>query len=245
VEAFTAIRRPPAADLAAQRVFIGKSTFTDSVALAGLQLLGRSLLHAHRHPDDALSRADTMMGALAGGIALGTAGTAAVHALQYPLGAITHTSHGIGVGTLLPYVMRYNFPARIDEFAQIAETLEVPSVPADAVLAARAGVEAVDAIIDSLGIPATLADLGLPGDRLDEVAEHGLTAKRLVENNPRPLNHAAMVAIVRAAYEGDRSFPDPGEDYVANSEPRSGKELRRGSASWCYLVECGDVCASA
>lgn len=212
VEAFTAIRRPPTPDLASARVFIGKSAFTDAIALSGLRLLGQSLLSAYRHPDDAPSRADTMMGALAGGIALGTAGTAAAHALQYPLGAITHTSHGIGVGALLPYVMRYNFPARIHEFAQIAETLGVPSRSADAVAAARAGVEAVDAVIDGLGIPATLADLGLPGDRLDQVAEHGLTARRLVENNPRPLDHAAMAAIVRAAYEGDRSFPDPRED---------------------------------
>jgi alcohol dehydrogenase class IV len=229
VEAFTAIRRPPAAELAAQRVFIGKSTFTDSVALAGLRLLGQGLLRAHRQPDDAASRADTMMGALAGGIALGTAGTAAAHALQYPLGAITHTSHGIGVGALIPYVMRHNFPARVREFARIAETLGVVSADSDGsggsfgvgepVAAARAGVEAVDAIIDGLGIPATLADLGLPGDRLDEVAEQALTARRLVENNPRPLDHAAMSAIVRAAYEGDRSFPEASPEARPDERP--------------------------
>jgi alcohol dehydrogenase len=208
VEAFTAVRRPAAANLASERVFIGKSTFTDSIALSGLELLGRGLRRAFHDPGDTASRADTMMGALAGGIALGTAGTAAAHALQYPLGAITHTSHGVGVGALIPYVMRYNFPARIQEFAQIGRTLGVSPLPADLVAAARAGVEAVDAIIDGVGIPPTLAELGLPGDRLNEVADNGLNARRLVDNNPRPLDHAAMAAIVRAAYEGDRSFPE-------------------------------------
>ena len=40
------------------------------------------------------------------------AGTAAAHALQYPVGALTHTPHGVGVGVLLPYVMAFNAPAR-------------------------------------------------------------------------------------------------------------------------------------
>ncbi|MGO8034221.1 iron-containing alcohol dehydrogenase, partial [Rhizobium ruizarguesonis] len=38
----------------------------------------------------------------------GTAGTAAAHAVQYPFGALTHTPHGLGVATRLPYVMTYN-----------------------------------------------------------------------------------------------------------------------------------------
>lgn len=219
VEAFTAVRRPSSPSLAAQRVFIGKSSFTDAIALSGLRLLHRSLPGAYRDPADTVSRAETMMGALAGGIALGTAGTAAAHALQYPLGAITHTSHGAGVGALIPYVMRYNFPRRIREFAQIAETLEVSPLPPDPVAAARAGVEAVDAIIDAIGVPATLAELGLPGDRLDEVVDQGLSARRLVENNPRPLDRTAMATIVRAAYEGDRSFPEPAEEDIANPQP--------------------------
>jgi hypothetical protein len=34
-----------------------------------------------------------------------------------------------------------------------------------------------------------------------------LGATRLVQNNPRPLDLAAMSAIARAAFTGDRSFP--------------------------------------
>jgi hypothetical protein len=32
-------------------------------------------------------------------------------------------------------------------------------------------------------------------------------ATRLVQNNPRPLDREAMLAIARAAYTGDRTFP--------------------------------------
>ncbi len=36
-----------------------------------------------------------------------------VHALEYPIGALTHCSHGEGNGLLLPHVMQYNLPTRI------------------------------------------------------------------------------------------------------------------------------------
>ena len=148
-----------------------------------------------------------MLAAFCGGVALGTAGTAAAHALQYPLGAATHTPHGLGVGVLIPYVMRYNLPARIPEFAQIARALGVPDDGRDQASLARAGVEAVDALVDGVGLPRTIAELGLAEDRVEWLAEQGMGATRLVQNNPRPLDHAAMVAIARAAFTGDRAFP--------------------------------------
>ena len=49
-----------------------------------------------------------------------SAGTAAAHAIQYPVGALTHTPHGVGVGALLPYVMEFNRPARVPELAAVA-----------------------------------------------------------------------------------------------------------------------------
>jgi alcohol dehydrogenase class IV len=207
VESFTAVSRPPTARLAYERVFVGKSALTDHVALQGLQLMGRSLLNAYHHPSDADARYDVMLAAFAGGVALGTAGTAAAHALQYPLGAATHTPHGLGVGTLMPYVMRYNLPERVKEFAEIGRALGVEESGADEVALARVGVEAVDALIDGLGLPRTIAELGLPADRVEWMAEQGMGATRLVQNNPRPLDLSAMVAISRAAYTGDRTFP--------------------------------------
>jgi alcohol dehydrogenase len=207
VESFTAAARPATAHLAYERVFIGKSALTDHVALQGLQLMGQSLLKAYHNPSDAGARHDVMLAAFAGGVALGTAGTAAAHALQYPLGAATHTPHGLGVGTLMPYVMRYNFPVRVKEFAQIARALGVDAKSHDEAELARAGVEAVDALIDGLGLPRTIAELGLPEDRVQWLAEQGMGATRLVQNNPRPLDLSAMVAIARAAFVGDRTLP--------------------------------------
>jgi alcohol dehydrogenase len=206
VESFTAIRRPVTTTLTTERVFVGKSILTDMAALNGLALMNTGLVKAYQVPGNAQAREDVMLAAFYGGLALGTAGTAAAHALQYPLGALTHTPHGMGTGCLLPYVMRYNFPARIAEFGQIARAMGV-TADLDAVSLARAGVEAVDALVDGVEIPRTLGALGLKREQIPTVAEQGLKSKRLVENNPRPLDMKSALAITTAAYEGDRSFP--------------------------------------
>lgn len=198
VEAFTATVRPldPGA-----RVFVGKSVFTDSYALAGVELIGRSLLAALRDGGDEAARHDLQLAALYGGLALGTAGTAAAHALQYPIGAATHTPHGAGVGALLPYVMAYNLSARVAEFAQLASALDCPD--GTEFDRARAAVRKIARLLGEAGVPRTLAELGLAPDRLGWVAEQGMTAARLVDNNPRPLDPAELRRIADAAYEGD------------------------------------------
>ncbi|MGZ0145601.1 iron-containing alcohol dehydrogenase [Kribbella sp. WER1] len=205
VESFTAIQRPPTA-VAEGRVFIGKNVISDSYARWGLTLLAQALPVAVEHPDDQDARSDVMLAANAGGYALGVAGTAAAHALQYPLGALTHTAHGVGVGVLLPYVMRYNAPARIHEFAEIAALFGTPPT-GTAEQQAMAGIEAVDALLDRIGIPATLKELGLTEDQLEYVATRGLQSARLIDNNPRRLDAGALLEITRAAYTGDRTNP--------------------------------------
>ena len=76
-------------ELAQKHVFIGKSALSDHFALLAIRLLGRSLVRAYSDGTDEDARADVMMGALAAGCAFGTAGTAAAHAVQYPVGALT------------------------------------------------------------------------------------------------------------------------------------------------------------
>ncbi len=204
IEAFTAIRRPVSADLATARVFVGKNELTDTFALLGVRLIASSLHRAWSSPDDVEAREAMMLGATAGGFALGTAGTAAAHAIQYPVGALTHTPHGIGVGVLLPYVMEFNRPARIPELALIALAMGASPDASPEDLADEA-IDRVASLLSSVGVPATLAELGLPHDQLRWTAEQAMGAERLVANNPRLLDVDALEHIVRAAHAGDRA----------------------------------------
>ncbi|WP_255405439.1 MULTISPECIES: iron-containing alcohol dehydrogenase [Sinomonas] len=206
VESFTAITREPTSALASERILIGKNTLTDSFALDGIRRVGRSLVTAYKDPENAEARGDMMLAALYGGVALSNAGTAAAHAIQYPVGALTHTPHGVGVGLLLPYVVRHNFDVVRPQLATIAEALGRDVRGLDERSAAVAGVEAIDEVIAAIELPPTLEALGVREEDLPEIARLSLNSKRLVDNNPVPLDVEAVTSIVEAAFAGDRTI---------------------------------------
>lgn len=201
IEAFTAIRRDPVPGLAQERVFIGKNATSDHFALSAIGLLWEGLEAACNNTgnldntDNIDARAKVMLGATTAGLAFGVAGTAAAHAIQYPVGALTHTAHGAGVACLMPYVMAWNAPEIGPELDQIAATIGL-----------RSGAEvipAIAALFGRIGIPRTLRDLGLAKDKLDWVAEQSCGIARLIQNNPRPLPPVDMRRLVGAAFDGD------------------------------------------
>ena len=202
IEAFTAARRPFGADLVFDHVFVGKNVMSDQFALSAIGLLGRSLAKAVADGSDRAARSDIMQAALLAGMAFGTAGTAAAHALQYPVGAITHTAHGVGVAVLLPYVMQYNRSCCTTEYAAIARALGQTD-GTEPELADRA-ITAVADLFARIGIPSDLAAMGLHEDQIGWAAQQGFSAKRLVHNNPRTLSEAALATILRASYRGER-----------------------------------------
>jgi alcohol dehydrogenase class IV len=203
IEAFTAVLRAPTPELSRERVFVGTNVLTDLFALEAVSAVTAHLQRACDAPDDLEARSGMMRGALSGGFAFGTAGTAAAHALQYPIGALTHTAHGAGVGTLIPYVMAFNAAERVEKLGQIARAMGADGGESDPAALARAAVWAVADLLASVGIPRTVADLGVPADRLADMARAAMNARRLVENNPRPLDEESALVLLRAAHAGD------------------------------------------
>jgi alcohol dehydrogenase len=145
-----------------------------------------------------------MLGATAAGLAFGTAGTAAAHAIQYPVGALTHSPHGAGVAALMPYVMEFNRSHALGDMARVADAMGLATAGLSEGEKADAAIEAVVALFASIGIPRTIADLGVRQDQLPTVAEQAMGATRLVKNNPRPLDGDSMALLVAAAFGGDR-----------------------------------------
>lgn len=200
IEAFTAIRRPLTPSLTQERVFVGKNLTSDHFALRAITLLWQGLETACTTGSDAEARGKVMLGATLAGLAFGVAGTAAAHAIQYPIGALTHTAHGSGVACLMPYVMAWNAPAIRPELAEIADAMGLAGP--DQVI------PAVASLFRRIGIPASLRDLGLAEDRLDWVAEQSLGIGRLMQNNPRQIAPDDMRRLLQAAFIGDLTFAE-------------------------------------
>ena len=203
IEAFTAFRRDPDPELAQKHVFVGKNEFSDTFALRAMKLIGRSLEKACAEATNKQARADMMQGALAAGCAFGTAGTSMAHAVQYPIGALTHTAHGVGVAAMLPYAMSYNRgPARA-ELAEIAIALGAGQANQSEEELSHAAISEVSRMFAAVGIPATLKALKLQKDRVEWIAEQAIGIGRLIKNNPRPIDLASMKRLLLAAFEGD------------------------------------------
>ena len=66
-------------------------------------------------------------------------------------------------------------------------------------------VEHVHALGLQIGLPASLAGIGVAQGDLRGMAEASVEIKRLIDNNPRPLDADALEAILDAAWHGEPS----------------------------------------
>ena len=134
------------------------------------------------------------------GMAFSNSGVGIVHALVYPIGALTHCGHGEGNGLLLPHVMRFNLKARMQEFSDIAQWLAVPTAGLSIKQSAEGAVTAIVDIQSKIGIRTRLRDLGMSREAIADCARKSFGIKRLMDINPRPVTEENLVAILEAAY---------------------------------------------
>lgn len=206
IEAYTNARRIPDGTIVHDHVFLGKNALSDLYALEAISLIGGSLARAVADGSDRQARRDLMLGATLAGLSFGTAGTAAAHAAQYPIGALTNTAHGLGVAAMMPFVMEFNRATATQPLAEIARALGLDVAGLDEAAQASAAIDAVAELFAEIGIPPDIKSLGLGEDKLDWTATQALAATRLVKNNPRPLDTDSMALLLKAAFHGDREM---------------------------------------
>ena len=186
------------------RAYEGSYPLTRLLAAEAIRLVGSSLVVAYEQPNNRTARDNMACAAMLAGMAFSNSGVALVHALEYPIGALTHCSHGEGNGLLLPHVMRFNLPEREADFAEIAGWLNPTisgrpaSVSSEA--AAASAIDAVVALQERIGIRTRLRDLGLKAEQIPLVAQKAFQIKRLMDVNPRRPTESDLVAILEAAF---------------------------------------------
>jgi alcohol dehydrogenase len=140
------------------------------------------------------------LASLLAGMAFSSAGTAAVHALQYPVGEATHTPHGLGNAVLLPTVMRSITSSRIEEMAFIARSLDPKlSSRSDADAAGQAA-NLVAELATKVGIPKGLRALGVNENQLPELSRMASTVRRLLDNSPVSFDEKDLLRLLQEAF---------------------------------------------
>jgi alcohol dehydrogenase class IV len=171
----------------------------DTWALEGIRRIARSLGAACMDGKDLAARSDVALGSLYGGLCLGPVNTAAVHALAYPLGSDFGVAHGVSNAVLLAHVLEFNLPAATERYAEVARALGVgDSGPAEQT--AMRGVELIRDLNRRCGIPAHIAELGVPASAIDRMADSALTVQRLLQQNPRTVTVEDARDIYRRAF---------------------------------------------
>jgi alcohol dehydrogenase class IV len=102
IESFTSAARTVTPELTVKNVFVGKNVLSDTFGLLALSNIFKALRTAVKDGKNIEAREQMMLASLSAGCAFGAAGTAAAHAIQYPVGNETHTPHGMGVALLMP-----------------------------------------------------------------------------------------------------------------------------------------------
>ena len=171
----------------------------DIYALQCIKLIAANLERAVKDGKDVEAREALALGSLYGGLCLGPVNTAAVHALSYPLGGEFHIPHGLSNAILLPSVMKFNMPASIKRYADVAIALGCEPGKSDEETAQR-GVDFIYRLAEAVGIPQKLTDLGIPQTAVDGMAKAAMEVQRLLKNNPREVSEQDAKEIYNSLY---------------------------------------------
>jgi alcohol dehydrogenase len=182
------------------RAYEGAHPLGKLLGLEAIRLIGQHLVRAFSDPHDQAARDSMALAASYAGMSFSNCGVALVHALEYPLGAAVHCSHGEGNGLLLPHVMRYNLASRVAEFAEIGVALGVADPSAAAPEQAEQAIEGIVRLQATIGIRPTLRQLGVQESDLGGMAQKSFQIKRLMELNPRSPTEAELREILQKAY---------------------------------------------
>lgn len=160
------------------------------MAEEGMRALGAALPGITRNPRDTGARSDALYGAWLCGIVLGSSSVAIHHKLCHVLGGTFDLPHAETHAVILPHAIAYNASAVPEAIGRVARALGV-SVAAPGLFD----------MAKAAGAPTALRDIGMPEAGLDRAADLAVADPYW---NPRPIERAAIRALLQDAWEGKR-----------------------------------------
>jgi alcohol dehydrogenase class IV len=161
---------------------------SDMFALQAIRNIANGIVEAYHHGQSIAAREEMIMGSMYAGMALTAAGTAAVHAMAYPLGGKFNIPHGVANSMLLPHVTEFNIDRITDRLADIAEAMGLGGSRAfGSVSAAESVIGKIMEWTKELGIPQDLTAFGVTEKDIPELAAAASNVRRLMDNNPKEM----------------------------------------------------------
>jgi maleylacetate reductase len=158
------------------------------MAEEGIRATAAALPRLAADPRDLAARGDALYGAWLCGAVLGAVGMGLHHKLCHTLGGSFDLPHADVHAVILPHALAYNAAQAPAAMARIARAL-----------GADDAASGIFALATRLGAPTSLRAIGMPGDGIERAAE---LAVQDPYPNPRPLERAALRALLQRAFDG-------------------------------------------
>ncbi len=168
---------------------------TDTLALEAVRLLFRYLPITADHPSDLAARQQCQIAAWMSLFSAASVRGGLSHALGHQIGARCDVPHGVTSCITLPHVLRF-----VERETGPRQRMLLSAMTwADEPQAASAA-EAVERLIERLGLPRRLRDVGVPADEIEAIAQAAFPEAQ-TRSGARPLQHVEEIrALLRAMW---------------------------------------------
>ena len=174
----------------------GAWVMSDMYELQAIKMIAENLPIAVEEPQNPVGREGMALAQYIAAQAFSNVGLGLVHGMAHPMGSLHDVPHGVANALLLPTIMEFNMPVRIEKYGVIAQQMGVDTTGMSAEQAAQAAVDAVRALSIKVGIPQHLADLGITEDDIPALAEQAL-ADVCTPGNPRDVTLQDIIELYK------------------------------------------------
>ncbi len=175
----------------------GAWELSDMFEIEAIRMISRYLPVAVADPKNPEGRNGMAVAQYVAGMAFSNVGLGLVHGMAHPLGALFDIPHGVANAVLLPTVMEFNMPCCIAKYRRIAEAMGVDTAAMNDDEAAQAACDAVKQLSQTVGIPATLTELGITENDIPALTTQALEDV-CTPGNPRPVTGEDVTGIYRS-----------------------------------------------
>lgn len=174
----------------------GAWELSDMFEIKAIEMIHKYLPIAVNEPTNPVGRDGMAVAQYVAGMAFSNVGLGVDHGMAHPLSALHDIPHGVACAMLLPTVMKFNAPAALPKYVDIAKALGVYKDGMTQQEAADAACAEIDNLSRLVGIPTHLSELGITEKDIDALADQAIIDV-CTPGNPREVTRDDIVALYK------------------------------------------------
>lgn len=173
---------------------------SDAQALQAVRLIYENLPLVVADGKNETARHHLQIASTLAGWAFAIAQVGLAHCMAHTLGTICKVPHGEACGLVLPKVMRFNVDHATKALVQVARALDVNTSDMEDRDAALAAADAMEALMEKVGHPMRLRDVGVKEEDLPGAAFHAVCDLNTVFNPRRCTDPNEIMVLFEEAF---------------------------------------------